>query len=50
MLADAVTRALMQAAHVVDIAHDGGEADRALSVIERDEEFATRATRWTFTS
>lgn len=32
--------------------HAGFEVapDRALSVIERDEEFATRATRWTFTS
>ena len=36
MLADAVTRALVQAAHAVDLARDGAEADRALSVNEYD--------------
>jgi len=36
MLADAVTRALVQAAHAVDLARDGSEADRALSTNEYD--------------
>lgn len=36
MLADAVTRALSQSAHAVDLARDGGEADRALSTNEYD--------------
>ena len=36
MLADAVTRALVQAAHAVDLARDGAEADRALSANEYD--------------
>jgi two-component system OmpR family response regulator len=36
MLADAVTRALSQSAHAVDLAHDGGEADRALSSNDYD--------------
>lgn len=36
MLADAVTRALVQAAHAVDLARDGPEADRALSANDYD--------------
>jgi two-component system OmpR family response regulator len=36
MLADAVSRALSQAAYAVDIARDGGEADRALSTTDYD--------------
>jgi two-component system, OmpR family, response regulator len=36
MLADAVTRALVQAAHAVDLARDGAEADRALLANEYD--------------
>ena len=36
MLADAVSRALSQAAHVVDIAPDGGQADRAMAANEYD--------------
>jgi two-component system OmpR family response regulator len=36
MLAEAVTAALVQAAHVVDGAHSGEEADRALTVGEYD--------------
>jgi len=36
MLADAVTRALVQAAHAVDLARDGAEADRALRANEYD--------------
>lgn len=36
MLADAVARALTQAAHAVDIATSGEEADRALSTITYD--------------
>lgn len=36
MLADAVTRALVQAAHAVDLARDGSEADRALLANEYD--------------
>jgi two-component system OmpR family response regulator len=36
MLAEAVTRALVQAAHVVDGARTGEEADNALSVTEYD--------------
>ena len=36
MLADAVNRALSQSAHSVDIAHDGGQADRALSSSDYD--------------
>jgi two-component system OmpR family response regulator len=35
-LADAITRALVQAAHAVDLARDGPEADRALSTNEYD--------------
>ena len=36
MLADAVSRALSQAAHVVDIAPDGSQADRALAANDYD--------------
>jgi two-component system OmpR family response regulator len=36
MLADAVTRALSQSAHAVDVAPDGGAADRALSSNDYD--------------
>src|SRR4051812_363182 len=36
MLADAVMRALSQSAHAVDIARDGGEADRALATNHYD--------------
>jgi two-component system OmpR family response regulator len=36
MLADAVTRALSQAAHAVDVAHDGAEAERALAAVDYD--------------
>ncbi len=36
MLADALTRALVQAAHAVDLARDGAEADRALRANEYD--------------
>jgi len=36
MLADAVTRALTQSAHVVDVAHSGEDADRALAAITYD--------------
>jgi two-component system OmpR family response regulator len=36
MLADAVARALSQAAHAVDIARSGEEADRALGTIQYD--------------
>ena len=36
MLADAVTRDLVQAAHAVDLARDGAEADRALLANEYD--------------
>ena len=36
MLAEAVTRALVQAAHVVDGARTGEEADHALTVTEYD--------------
>jgi two-component system OmpR family response regulator len=36
MLADAVTRALRQAAHAVDVARSGEEADRALATSDYD--------------
>jgi len=36
MLADAVMRALSQSAHAVDVARDGGQADRALSSNDYD--------------
>lgn len=34
MLSDAITRALTQSAHVVDVSYDGDEADRALATYE----------------
>jgi len=36
MLADAVTRALSQSAHAVDVAYDGGQADQALASNDYD--------------
>ena len=36
MLADAVSRALSQSAHLVDVAYDGGQADRALALNDYD--------------
>jgi len=36
LLADAVSRALSQAAYAVDVARDGGEADRALAATDYD--------------
>jgi two-component system, OmpR family, response regulator len=34
MLSDAITRAMMQSAHVVDVSYSGEEADRALATYE----------------